>query len=164
MKYIIILFFLIINVLSDSSSSSSSFCLCALKDILRDYALLSTDRIPPRYRPLNENDIGFYVVPSKWKPVNNATWIELGRMINAPEGMYTHISIDGIKPIYTGLALDNIRSTHLADIITEYRLIINQINIYHENLIQNRSKTCSNQENKSYVGFGLLNKWKQFFL
>ena len=71
--------------------NSASFCLCALKNVLKDYALLSTDRIPPRYHSSNINDIGFYVVPSKWKPVNNATWIELGAMINAPSrNVYTY--------------------------------------------------------------------------
>ena len=42
-------------------------------------------------------------------------------------GMYTHISLDGIDPINDGLSLDNLRSAHLADIMTEYRSIINKV-------------------------------------
>ena len=85
-------------------------------------------------------------------------------MINAPSGMYTHISLDGINPINNGLLLDNLRSSHLADIITEYRLIINKVEIYHQNLIQNRTKTCLDQTRKSLVGFDLRSKWQQFFI
>jgi hypothetical protein len=163
MKYSIyfLLILLLKNVLNDNSAS---FCLCTLKNILKNYALISTERIPPRYRSSNENDIGFYVVPSKWKAVNNATWIELGEMINAPTGMYTHISIDGINPINNGLALNNIRSAHLADIITEYRSIIDKVDLYHENIIRNRTQTCLNQKKKSVIGFDLKNTWKQFFV
>jgi hypothetical protein len=162
MKYLIcfLLLLLLPNVLSDNSAS---FCLCALKTVLKDYALMTTDRIPPRYRSSNKNDIGFYVVPSKWKAVNDATWSELGAMINAPTGMYTHISLDGINPINDGLALDSRRSSHLADIMTEYRLMMNNVDIYHENIIKNRTKTCEVQEKKSIIGFDLKNTWKQFF-
>jgi hypothetical protein len=85
-------------------------------------------------------------------------------MINAPSGMYTHISLDGIHPVYNGLALDNLRPSHLADIMTEYRLIIDKVNFYHETLILNRTETCSNQKKKSIVGFDLKSKWQQFFL
>jgi hypothetical protein len=67
---------------------------------------MSTDRIPPRYRSSNKNDIGFYVVLSQWEILNDATWIELGKMINASSGMYTHISLDGIHPINNGLLFD----------------------------------------------------------
>lgn len=158
--YLLIFLFLLINV---SCDNSASFCLCALKNVLEDYTLLTTNVIPPRYRPSVSNDIGFYVVPSKWKAVNDATWNELGAMINAPEGMYTHISLDGIKPVNNGLSLDSLRSSHLADIITQYRLMINKVHLYHENIIKNRTKTCSNQEKQPFVGFDLFNKWKQFF-
>jgi len=163
MKYSVYLLFLFLLKLV-SSDTSASFCLCTLKNVLKHYALISTDRVPPRYRSSNENDIGFYVVPSKWKAVNDATWIELGEMINAPGGMYTYISIDGINPINNGLSLDNIRSSHLADIITEYRLIIDKVDLYHENIIRNRTQTCLNENKKSVIGFDLKNKWKQFFV
>jgi hypothetical protein len=159
MFYLLILFFG--NTLSDTSAS---FCLCALKSVLKDYALLSTDRLPPRYHSAIKNDIGFFVLSNKWKAVNNATWIELGSMINAPEGMYTRISLDGINPINNGLSLDGLRSAHLTDIITGYRLIIDKVNIYHTNIIRNRTKTCSNENKKSVLGFSLRNKWEQFFV
>jgi hypothetical protein len=103
MKLLIYISLLFLSNVS-SETSSASFCLCAFKSVLKEYALLSTDRLPPRYRSSNKNDIGFYVLPSKWKAVNNATWIELGAMINAPSEMYTHISLDGINPINNGLA------------------------------------------------------------
>ncbi len=157
--YLLLIFYS--NVLSDKSSS---FCLCTLKNILEEYALMSTNHLPPRYISSNKNDIGFYVVPSRWKPVNDATWIELRAMINAPSGMYTHISLDGINPINNGLPFDNLRSSHLADIITEYRSIIDRVTIYYQNLIENRTKTCLDQTRKSLVGFDLKSKWQQFFI
>jgi len=162
MKYSICL--LILFLLNVSSNSSPEFCLCTLKHVLKDYTLLSTDRIPPRYHSSYKNDIGFYVVPSKWKAVNNATWSELGAMINAPSGMYTHISLDGIHPINNGLTLDSLRSSHLADIMAEYRSIMDKVNIYHEHLIENRTSTCSNENNKNIIGFGLKSKWEKFFV
>jgi len=164
MKLNICLLLLLLLILNVSSDNSGSFCLCALKNVLKEYALLTTDRVPPRYHSSNVNDIGFYVVPSSWKGVNNATWIELDAMINAPSGMYTHISIDGINAINNGLGLDSLRSSHLADIITEYRSIINQVDIYHQYIIQNRTQTCLDQRKKSVIGFDLKSKWQQFFV
>ena len=69
----------------------------------------------------------FYLVPTRWKPMNNATWTELGAMINAPSDMYTHISLDGIHPLNDGSTLDSLRSAHLADILTEYRSILDKV-------------------------------------
>jgi len=162
MKYSIYLLILFLS--NVSSNTSPSFCLCTLKNVLKEYTLLSTNRIPPRYRSSYKNDIGFYVVPSKWKAVNNATWLELGAMINAPLGMYTHISLDGIHPINNGLALDSIRSSHLADIMAEYRSMMDKVDLYYEEIIQNRTQTCLDQTKHSVIGFDLKNKWAQFFV
>jgi hypothetical protein len=60
--------------------------------------------------------------------------------------------------------LINLRSSHLADIIAEYRLIIDKVQIYHENLIENRTKICSDQTRKPLVGFDLKNKSQQFYI
>jgi hypothetical protein len=149
-----------------SSDTSSSFCLCALKNILEEYALFTTDRIPPRYHSLFDNDIGFYIkVHSNWKSVNDATWIELSGMINAPSGMYTHISLDGIHSINNGLQLDNLRSAYLADIITDYRSLMNYIENFHENVIKSRSRLCMNEKEKQIIDEkSSQNKWRQFFL
>jgi hypothetical protein len=158
------IYFLILLLSIVSSDDSPSFCLCTLKDLLKDYALLTTDRTPPRYHSSLDNDIGFYVVPSNWKAVNNATWIEIGVMLNAPEGMYTQISLDGINPINDGSSLDGLRSAHLADIIADYRSIISKVEFYHENIIKNRTPKCLEQTKKSAVGSDIKNKWQQFFL
>jgi hypothetical protein len=72
-------------------------------------------------------------VLSRWKSVNKAIWIELSEIINTPSRMYTHISIDWINPVNVGSALNSIRSSHLADIITQYRT---SIDIYHGNIIK----------------------------
>ena len=165
MNYSIYFFSIILsNVFADQFSPS--FCLCALKSILEDYALMSTDRQPPRYRSSNGNDIGFYVISAQWKPVNDATWIEIGKIINHPSGIYSQISLDGIQPINNGLPLDNLRSAHLADIFAEYRFILDKVHIYHQNLIENRTKTCLDQQRKSSLGFQFNGngKWKQVFI
>jgi hypothetical protein len=151
---------------SVSSDTSSSFCLCALKPVLEEYALFTTDRLPPHYHSSFQNDIGFYIrVDSIWKPVNDATWIELASMINAPSGMYTYISINGINPINNGLQLDGLRSAHLADIITAYRSFMDYVNIFHENVIKTRSRTCTMETQKqSIVDKSDQNTWQQFFV
>ena len=97
----LVIFLFLLDV---SSENSASFCLCALKSALKDYALLATDRNPPRYRSSDPRDIGFYVVPSQWKPVNNATWMELGTMINAPSAMYTRDVHSGTTAPRTAVA------------------------------------------------------------
>ena len=162
--FIYLLLFIFPNISSDVSLSS--FCLCALKDVLEEYSLFTTDRLPPRYHSSFENDIGFYIgTNSNWKPVNDATWIDLSDMINAPSGMYTRISLDGIHPINNGLTLDNLRSAHLADIITAYRSIINYVDAFHERVIQRRTETCMiENEKQSINGKSSRNNWQQFFL
>ncbi|CAF1215727.1 unnamed protein product [Adineta ricciae] len=131
-----------------STEESPKFCLCVLKSILQEYSLLTTDRLPPRYRPLNPADIGFYVVPSRWKPVNNATWSELAAMINAPTGMYSHISINRKDPLQNGLQLNSRQTAYLADIVADYQSMMYKVDLYHEKIIQNHTKSCS-QEVKS---------------
>jgi len=112
MLFSIYLLLLLLLIFSNVSSDEySSFCLCTLKNILEEYALFTTDRFPPRYHSSIKQDIGFYIkTSSNWKPVNNATWIELSLMINTPLGMYTYISLDGIHSINNGLQLDCQRS------------------------------------------------------
>jgi hypothetical protein len=91
--------FILANISSDTPSSS--FCLCTLKRVLEEYALFVTDNLPPRYHSSYNNDIGFNVgQPSHWKLVNNASWIELSAMINAPKAMYTHISLHDVHPVW----------------------------------------------------------------
>ncbi|CAF1069369.1 unnamed protein product [Adineta steineri] len=158
------IYLLILFIFNVSTDNSPSFCLCALKDVLKDYALLTTDRNPPRYYSSDPNDIGFYILPSKWKPVNNATWSELGAMINAPSGMYTYISLDGIHPLDNGLTINSFRSAYLADILAEYRLITDKVETYHENMIKSRTETCLQQSKKSVIGSDLKDKWARFFV
>ena len=137
-----------------------------MRPVLEEYALFTTDRIPPRYRSSFMNDIGFYVrIPSNWKPVNDATWMELASMINAPSGMYNHVSIDGIHPINNGLQLDGLRSAHLADIITADRSIIDFVQMFHENVIKSRTQTCMMEtQPQSMVGKSSQHAWQPFFL
>lgn len=133
-----------------SVSNQSSFCLCTLKQILEDYALITTDIPPPRYRSSNKNDIGFYINSPEWIKVNDATWLELSQMINSPQGIYSQISLDGKSSIKNGLLLDNIRSAYLADLIAQYRFIINQIRFSAEKILQNRTKQCFHQMRNSF--------------
>jgi hypothetical protein len=57
--YLLLLLLLILpNV---STDNSISFCLCALKDILEEYALFTTDCLLPRYYSSFKQDIGFYI-------------------------------------------------------------------------------------------------------
>lgn len=160
MLFSIYILFLIIPTIS--TDESTSFCLCALKTALEEYALFTTDRLPPRYHPLHKEDIGFYIqTSSDWKPVNSATWVELSSMINEPTGMYTKISLDGIHPINNGLQLDSLRSAYLADIITAYRSLINYIDVFHENIIKRRSGLCKMENEQE--GKSSLDNWRQFF-
>ena len=142
------------------ASNDSSYCLCTLKKILEDYALITTDIPPPRYRSFDKNDIGFYINSSGWKKINDATWIELSEMINSPLGMYSQISVDGINPIENGLLFDNIRSSYLADLVTQYRFILDQSRFFYEKILQNRTNQCLN----SFRGSEMKSKWKKYFL
>ena len=108
---------------------SPSFCLCALRNLLEDYAMFTTTRLPPRYRPSSRSDVGFYVASlssSSWKPVNNATWMDLSSMINAPSGMYTRISLDGIDSVNNGQSIPSggilVLASNSANYQTKYNL------------------------------------------
>jgi hypothetical protein len=147
---------------------SPSFCLCALKDLLEDYAMFTINRLPPRYRPSSRNDIGFYVASSSlssWKPVNNATWVDLSSMINAPSGMYTRISLDGVEPVNNGLSLSGLRSAYLAEIIASHRAIIDQVNRFHEHILKSRTERCrvETEEETSRAEPLIRNKWQKYF-
>ena len=147
---------------------SPSFCLCALRNLLEDYAMFTINRLPPRYRPSSRSDIGFYVASSSsssWKPVNNATWVDLSSMINAPSGMYTRISLDGLEPVNNGLSLSGLRSAYLAEIIASYRAIIDQVNRFHENVLKSRTETClmETEEETSRPKTLVRNKWQKYF-
>jgi hypothetical protein len=159
-------FLLLLTIFTNvSSDQSSSFCLCALKDILEEYALFTTDRLPPRYHSLIGEDIGFFIgISSQWKPVNEATWIELSAMINAPSGMYTHISLDGIHPVNDGLQLDNRRSVYLAELIAAYRSLMSYVENYHKNVLQSRSGLCMMEQEQTMGGKFSRNQWQQFLL
>ena len=86
-------------------------------------------------------------------------------MINAPSGMYTRISLDGVHPVNNALQLDSLRSAHLADIITTYRLYIDSVNIFHERLIKNRTDTCTiEKDNQILDQKSNENQWKKLFL
>ena len=147
---------------------SPSFCLCALRNLLEDYAMFTTTRVPPRYRPSSRSDVGFYVASlssSSWKPVNNATWMDLSSMINAPSGMYTRISLDGIDSVNNGLSLSGLRSAYLAEIIASYRAIIGQVNRFHENILKSRTEICllETEGETSRVEPLIRNKWQKYF-
>ncbi|UJR29495.1 hypothetical protein I4U23_010709 [Adineta vaga] len=159
----VIICFLILFLQYISTENSPEFCLCTLKSVLQEYSLFTTDRRPPRYRPLNQNDIGFFVVPSRWKAVNNATWIELGAMINAPLGMYSHISIDGENPIQNGLLLGSRQTAHLGEILAEYRLMMDKVTNYYEKIIRNNTKSCLQVTNSNQINFDSNNQWQKYF-
>lgn len=150
------LFVLVLHCTTASASSSdSSFCLCALKDLLEDYALFSVSDSPPRYRSKFFDDIGFFIgVASHWKPVNNATWMDISSLIRSPQGIYSHISLDGRTSVNDGLLLNGVRSAFLAELITAYRSILNQVNQFHERVISSRSNACL-QETRD--------PWRRFF-
>jgi hypothetical protein len=150
---------------SAATDPSASFCLCTMKTLLEEYALHTVERSPPRYWPSFTNDIGFYVKTSSvWKPVNNATWIELATMIKAPMGIYTRISLDGLNPVNDGLLLNGVRSAHLAEIIRSYREIINDIEQFHDHVIRSRTASCllSNRADTTSSRSN-RNNWQYFF-
>ena len=155
---------LLVNWSSVSTDSSSpSFCLCALKDLLEDYALFTLTDSPPRYRSQFSDDIGFFIVgpSSQWKPVNNATWMDIASMSKSVRGLYSHISLDGRTPLNDGLLLNGLRSAFLAEILTAYRTLISQVDQFHEHVISSRTQTCLWATRDQSTGN--RNDWRQFF-
>lgn len=141
---------------SPSPIPPTSFCLCALRELLEDYAMFAVNEDPPRYRSIFPNDVGFYIrTSSHWKEVNNATWSDLSLMIKEPRGMYARISLDGVQPINNGVLLNSARSAYLGEIIAAYRSLMQYIDSFHERVIQSRVQSCSPRNDQ--------NSWRDFF-
>lgn len=156
---------LLVSVFYVQSDSRISFCLCTIKDLLEEYALYTIDQDPPRYNSIFPDDLGFFIRSgSTWKPVNNATWLELFYMIKSPTGIYTEISLDGKQPVLNGLLVNGVRSAHLAAILADYRRIISNVNKFHERFMHSQLNRCSShllsktEEDRSPKDY-----WKSYF-